>query len=161
MTEIKSQRYIKLKSEFNKYRNFLRKTIVAAKRQYYFKYFNMHRTNLKKTWDLINKTINSNCSHENPCRFSLNDEYITDKNDIANAFNNFFVNIGQNMARNISSQNISFNSYLTGNITSRLHFQSVTELDLISIIKELKDKKSSGHDGISTKTVKIDIRNKE
>ena len=49
----------------------------------------MYRTNLKKTWDLINKTINSNCTRENPCRFSLNDEYITDKNDIANAFNNF------------------------------------------------------------------------
>ena len=69
MTEINSNRYIKLKSEFNRYRNILRKTIVAAKRHYYNKYFNMHRTNSKR--DLINKTINSNCTCENPCRFSL------------------------------------------------------------------------------------------
>ena len=48
MNEINPQRYIKLKSE---YRNFLRKIIFAAKIQYYFKYFNTHRTNLKKTWD--------------------------------------------------------------------------------------------------------------
>ena len=135
MTEINSHRYIQLLSEFNRCRNFLRKTIVAAKRQYYNKYFNMYRTNLKKTWDLINTTINSKCTRENPCRFSLNDEYITDKNDIANAFNNYFVNIGQTMARNISSQNAPFNSYLTENITYILHFQSITESDLISIIK--------------------------
>ena len=54
------------------------------------------------------------------------------------------------MAQNISFQNASFTSYLTENNTSRLHFEAVNELDLIYIIRELKDKKDSGHNDKST-----------
>ena len=59
------------------------------------------------------------------------------------------------MTRNISSQNASFDFYLTENITLRLHVQAVNRLDSISIIRELKDKKNSGHDDIYNKLLTL------
>ena len=50
----------------------------------------------------------------------------TDKNDIANTFNNSDVSIGQNMTRNIFFFNAYFNCYLTEN--SRLNFQDVNDV---------------------------------
>ena len=50
---------------------------------------------MKKTWAIINETLNRNRkSNDFPLEFIVNNESITDINDIANHFNNFFSNIG-------------------------------------------------------------------
>ena len=87
----------------------------------------------------LNKTINSSYTRKNPSMFPLNDEYITDN---MTSLNNCFVNIGN---RSTEYQNASLNCYLTKNITLRLHFQAVNKLDLISIIRVLKEKQSWGY----------------
>ena len=78
-------------------------------------------------------------THKSAIKFSIYNEYITDKNDIANSFNEFFVNIGQNMAQDIYFENASFDSYLTENITLRLSFQATW---YISILREKTNKQT-------------------
>ena len=52
--------YDRLKTEFKDYRASLRKIIRKAKRDYYTHIFNRHKNDIKKTWSLINETLNRN-----------------------------------------------------------------------------------------------------
>ena len=47
-----------LKEEFQVYRATLRRSIREAKRRYYMRTFNMYKNDIKKTWSVINDTIN-------------------------------------------------------------------------------------------------------
>ena len=52
--------YEMLKNKFKKYRASLRKTIRKAKRDFYTHIYNRHKNDIKKTWSLINETLNRN-----------------------------------------------------------------------------------------------------
>ena len=76
--------------------------------------------------------------------------------DICNKFNDFFVNIGPNLAAEIkSSTDINYKSYLKRTITSSFTFDLVNEDEVRKTITSLKTKDSAGHDGISTKLLKV------
>ena len=80
---------------------------------------------------------------------------VTDKSEIVNIFNNFFVNIGPELSSKIVTQDKKpFTSYLKKNITSVFEFSFVEEDATAKIIKSLKNKPSAGHDGISLKFLK-------
>ena len=75
---------------------------------------------------------------------------------ICDSFNNFFVNIGPNLANSIKPSNdISYSSYLKKVITSRFNFKLVDVDNINKMIKSLKNKDSSGYDGLSTKLLKL------
>lgn len=81
---------------------------------------------------------------------------ITDKEDIANKFNNYFTNIGQTIAQGIKYKgNKNYSYYLNKNVNSVFTFQSVDEETIRKTINNLPTKNSSGFDGISSKLLKI------
>ena len=83
------------------YRNKLNHLLRSAERKHYQDLLNEHRCNIKKSWQIIKTVINKR-KHNAVCtKFKCNDTTITDGNDIANRFNNFFVNIGASLAKNI------------------------------------------------------------
>ena len=57
-TKIDSLSYITKKTNFNRYRNTLNKTITKAKRVYYKAIFNLYKHDMKKTWGVISETLN-------------------------------------------------------------------------------------------------------
>ena len=71
-----------------------------------------------------------------------------------NGFNGFFAGIGPKLAAEIGPSDVSFDSYLTGNITSSFEFSRISEVDILYICRQLKPKMSSGADFISTKLLK-------
>ena len=74
---------------------------------------------------------------------------------IANEFNIFFINIGPNLANNISSNNKRiYTSYLTNVTASNFYFSPISQDDVSKIIASLRSKSSFGHDGMSTKCLK-------
>ena len=80
-----------------------------------------------------------------------NNKVITENNEIANCFNNFFSQIGPTLANTIQSpHNKSYKDYLTQNISSVFSFEMVTKDDIFKLINGLKSKSSTGHDGLST-----------
>ena len=103
-----------LKEEFHtnykKYRNLLSTLMKKSKQAYYDKYFERNWNNIKNTWKGIRslislKTIASNV----PTVLSLdNGDTVTNPNDIANTFNNYFATAAettkkkQNIHTNIS-----------------------------------------------------------
>ena len=74
---------------------------------------------------------------------------------MADEFNYFFANIGSKLASTIDTSNKKpFNDYLNKIITSSFNFDLLSPNDTMKIIKSLKTKTSTGHDGISTKLLK-------
>ena len=51
--------YRQLKEEYATYKTKLRKSIREAKRLHCLRLFTLHKNDIKKTWKLINSTINN------------------------------------------------------------------------------------------------------
>ena len=83
-----------------------------------------------------------------------NTSEITSDKDIANHFDEFFINIGLEQAQSINTPNRHFQSYLEPTVNKIFNFQAIEEKYVSKIIKELPYKTSVGHDGISTKLLK-------
>ena len=49
--------YAVKKTEFNEYVKSVKNDIRTAKRNYYFHVFNIHRNNIKQTWNTISETL--------------------------------------------------------------------------------------------------------
>ena len=87
-------------SIYKAYRNKFNKVKNAAKKCYYNKEFNEHKGNLRYQWKLINEVINKNkLKPELQDCFVQNETLISDSTEISNKFNEYFVNVGPNLAR--------------------------------------------------------------
>ena len=85
---------------FKYYRNRLNHLIKVSKKQYYNDYFHANRSNPKKIW-----TLRPKCNHA-PKKINNNTD-ITEPKAIANAFNNFFAKIGNDIANSVPNTDFS------------------------------------------------------
>ena len=94
-TNPNSDIYDTLQTNYKTYKSIIRRSIMLAKRQYYHTASNIHSNNLKKTWKTINDVLNrNNKKHNLPISFkSKNGALITSEKEIANSFNDYFINI--------------------------------------------------------------------
>ena len=136
-----SDLYETLKAHFNKYRNILKKTIAKAKRIYYVDVFNRFKNNIKQTWKVIKETLHKNNFAKISKRFRHNGKIIDNPQEIANAFNLYFINIGPSIAEQINS-NRSHRDYLAKSYTSTLSLTNINEDYVASLIDRLKNKKA-------------------
>ena len=58
-----------------------------AKRDFYTNINNRHKNNIKKTWSLINETLNRNLGKQSTNEFLIDDQMISDPLVIAKKFN--------------------------------------------------------------------------
>ena len=68
---------------------------------------------------------------------------------MADSFNDYFVDIGANLAEKISHSNRTFIDFLDNRNPSSIFFLPVLENEVFDLVNNLKSKKSVGHDGIS------------
>ena len=68
--------------------------------------------------------------------------------NIANGFNNYFVNVGPSLADNIPATDIHFSQYLldSTNVKNSLFLTPVTEVDILQLVAKVKLKNVKGHD---------------
>ena len=106
-------------------------------------------SNPKSIWSTIKKLKGESLDSVSKIELKIRDELVTDQTRIAEEFNNFFANIGVNLAKNFTySEN--YKKYLT-QANSSFRFQSIDKDELLAIIKQLKPKSSFGLDNIPTK----------
>ena len=76
---------------------------------------------------------------------------MSDYLEIANGFNDFFSQVGPNLASEIDNSNLDYNTYLKDRNDASFNFSRISEVDILNISKMLKPKVSSGADFISNK----------
>ena len=88
---------------------------------------------------------------QNQCEFLVNNQLTTDNNIIANAFNDYFVNVRKSLSANIVSNvdPLSYVDMCIGCITDPL----VTVDDVMTVISQLNNS-AAGHDGLPASIMK-------
>ena len=104
-----------------------------AQRNYYKEQFQLNKTDLKKSWQLIKHIIGKEeGSHSIQLKeFVINKMYITDPKIIANSFNDYFINVGSSLANNININN--------------MNIPEVSEFEIKNITQDLKNS-AAGYD---------------
>lgn len=151
LTAPDSQKSIELRLNLKNYNKILKESIRRAKKHYYEYCFQNYKTNIKKAWATINEVLNNKDRHTFfPDHFNFEGEKITNKTDIANRFNSFFVNIGSNIEQNIvTADGKTYTDFLGVQPNCSFKFKAITEADTLKIINHLESKKSSSVDGIN------------
>ena len=137
------------KSKFIQSRNKFKSLKKKAIKKFYAEKFAFYKHNIKKTWSLINSLITNNDNktklHD---KFIINDTPTTDETVITDAFNNYFTDLGSNLASKITDLGESYKDFLPRTVSSIFTFSFCTPLDLINISKKLNISHASGVDDI-------------
>ena len=138
---------------YKKYRNKLNQLIRSAERKHFHDILLEHKSNLKKSWQVIKAVINKRKYTPINTKFKVNDATTNDGNVIANKFNKFFVNVGTVLAKSIPPTNKNPVDYLQRDIITNLYFDPTTENEISKIIGSLKDS-ASGWDDLKSSMIK-------
>lgn len=167
LTSIKQKNKLYIKSikhptimkinEYKAFKRILRQVIRNSERFYYKNKFNTCSGNLKETWKNINEILNRDKRSKRISKhFIHNNTKITDHKQIANLFNDYFTNIGPNLANKISNAKYTPKHYLNklpGSFNKSILLRKVTTEEVKKIISNLKDS-AAGNDEIKPITVK-------
>ena len=139
------------KSNLRVFNKILKKDIREAKKSYYYNEFNKYKRDIKKTWDTIKSLLNKPKQDSvAPDKIKVNSQTISNEKEIASRFNNYFTDIGKNLADKIDTSNKHpFDHYLHSPSISKFQFKQTNPNEIISVINNLPMKTSSGHDKIS------------
>jgi hypothetical protein len=138
--------YVRYINCYNKLKHF-------AKTTYYLQLFDEFKNNSKQTWKVLNNLIGKqNDKTFVPIKFKHNDELISNPQDIANHFCDYFTNVGPGLAAKIPEPINRYSHYLTKSQSRNpktLFLGPTDPQEIFKIIMSLKPKKSCGHDNIS------------
>ena len=142
---------LKFKSINSTFKRLARK----EKKKYYHDQFNNYVTDIRKTWSLINSLVRKkSCKNDVPCIFTDNQRSYSNFSEIANGFNDFFVDVGPRLSESIHPSPKSFRDFLGDQYDEQFHFQEVNSFIINTTLSKLKSKSSVGKDNISMKLLK-------
>lgn len=152
---LNSQSRFSLKISLDEYNRIFKRAINTAKEIYYKKLFVNYKLDMRKTWKSINILFGRASKKSTlPDSFIINDVSVSDNLTIANCFNKFFTQIGENLANEIGDSVHSFSSYLKNKISHNFSFHQADPESVGKVIDSLATKTSCGYDNISTKFLK-------
>lgn len=145
---------IKFGEEYRKIRNKVTKLIKNAKTNYYKNKLKDASGNGKKTWEIINTIMNrGRKSSSHNITLNIDNESITKPSHVASTFNNFFTNIGKNLAEAIPEQANDFREYLGNRTVNDMTLSLATEEEILLIINNFGNT-SPGYDDVPMTIIK-------
>ena len=145
------------RQQYRTVRNRLNNVKKYAKQKYYCNLLNNCRSNCKKTWEVINLILNRKSFKQGCTKILHNDTPITNKIDIAEAFNNYFTSIAVKISREIPHTDIDFRDFLQDySFNDSFFLPPMTPSDIKEITLGLK-LTGGGHLEIPAKMFKIII----
>ena len=167
----KNQWYVKCLKEQNskqweyykKFRNKLTHVKEAAKKSYFQDKIAKNKHNTSKLWQTINNILHrkSRKSNQVPKQIHVKDEIIQNPKNVSNAFNEYFVNVGNCLSNKISAATdcaFSATSLITINAKNSFFMRPIAESEILRHINGLKSSKSTGKFGIPIKYIKLSAK---
>ena len=119
---------------YKNYRNMVNSLLKLEEKKYFQSMIIANKHNLRKTWMIIKQVINQSKSTKSAGEFIYNDKTTNDRSVIANAFNNFFVNIGPTLASKIPVMVDQFKSYMPATNDISMFVAPVSEPEMKKLI---------------------------
>ena len=143
--------------KFKYYRNRLNHLIKVSKKQYNnYDYFHANRSNPKKIWTGIKRiiTLRPKCNHA-PKKINNNNADITEPKAIANAFNNFFAKIGNDIANSMPNTDFSPQQCLNKQTYDTFYSFPTSTSGIETEISAINVRKATGPYSISSNLLKL------
>ena len=140
------------KANYKIHRNKLTSLLRIAERTFHEEQLEINVNDYTKCWKIIKEAVgqNSVINDEN-CTFHINGNDVNDKQIISDEFNDYFVNIGPNLASNID--NTSNPMEYVNDILNSISIPTITESEVTDILLSLKNS-SAGYDKIPAHILK-------
>ena len=143
--------------EYKSLRNIVNELLRKSKKSYYESFFAEHNKNIKKVWQGIKDLVNIKTKNLNtPTSIEINNSVTTDPKIICNSFNDYFVNIADDIlnTRKFNGKKC-FTEYLNNPIADSFVYYACDESEVYILINQLNISKASGPNGIPTKILQM------
>ena len=140
-------------NEYKSVRNRLNNLIDLSKKRFFQEKFQLVSGDVKKTWSVISEVLNRPKTQIDLPKILLDGRSITDGAEVVQSFNDFFSNIGEDLASTMPVSQNSFRSYLSGDYPSSFFIRSMLPSDVERIIRKSKNT-SGGFDEIPSRILK-------
>ena len=125
-----------------------------AEKQLYQGQIIENKNNLRKTWGIIKQVINKKKNNKIYDKFISGKDITSDLKTMANAFNNYFVNVGPTLASKIPDQPVDYSRYMSPPNACSLFLTPASESEVRRMITNLSGG-APGKDGVTAKTLKF------
>ena len=136
-------------------RNKVNIEMKKAKKDYYSKRIAGQKQNPKEAWKTINNLLGRQNKPTKVNELSISGNNLTNSEDIAEGFNEFFSNIGPDLASKIDTSNHNFQEYIKKPKSEFTVFESITTSKVYYLLRGLSSAKAIGIDKISSKILKL------
>ena len=140
------------KANYKNHRNKLTSLLRIAERTFHEEQLEINVNDSTKCWKIIKEAVGQNSViNDDNCTFHINGNDVNDKQIISDEFNDYFVNIGPNLASNID--NTSNPIEYVNDILNSISIPTITESEVTDILLSLKNS-SAGYDEIPAHILK-------
>ena len=143
------------KIKYNIYKKTLKSCILTAEHMYYQQQFLNSANDIRSTWKVINQIMNNTPVQAKNLSILIDGTISKDSSKIVNKFNEFFINVGPNLAASIPATGKRATDYLTSSNPDSIAIQLADKYEIELIIKQLKNKSSPGLDEIPNNVIKF------
>ena len=148
-------------SKYKAYKNKLTSIKRHCEKIYYTELIEKNKRDIKATWKTLNEVMNKKRTTSSyPKEFKdENDSTLTNFNDIVNKFNNFFVNVGPNLAKKIQvDDKADIFDYMSPSNDSSMYLTPVSSDEIITTTVQCKSKTSEDYNSLSMNVIKYIIK---
>ena len=109
---------------------------------------------MKKTWKSINQCLNRNPKSKKIVLIKDANNKDIDAKDMADAFNEHFINIGSNLVQQLSQSHFPPEYYIN-RVDKMFTFRAISEEEVLTLLLNMSTNKATGTDQLSIKLVKL------
>ena len=152
---MKSKKNPIYKDKYRKQRNWVTHLIAKSHKKCNIEKISKANNKSKAMWEVINQSLRrkrKKSKVEITKIKNKQNEIVTNKQGIANTFNDFFVNVGKNMAKHLPHINNNINCSANAN---SMFFTNTTCCEIEELIKSLNRRKAIRSEDVATRFIQI------
>ena len=152
-------RTITTENRYKTYKNKLTAILRKEKKKYYCLLLQENKNDIAGTWKILRTIMgNAHKTHDFPAKLNNSGNMINDQTDVANMFNGFFINVGPDLAKNITApDDSSIFDYMQNRNENCMFLTPVDEIEVSRVVESCKNKLSTDSNGLSMYIVKRNI----